>query len=183
MKPGDFYVLGMGARSLVLASSSPESESEMYASESVQSPSSSSSSDSVSPPRPPNHCSSPRPPRPPTPSRLLLRETVFDNSSSSDADPESSPGRESGPALHMQLVMGKSPVLFGKRTSSVASCHATCETTRKEQEKSHGHGHHLWQETGRVATRSVREGKGMRRGRRARPRTQNAPWPKREGRR
>jgi hypothetical protein len=150
----------------------------------------------------PSPCRAPRPPRPPTLCHplvlriivarlvllvlqlrvLLLRETVFDNSSSSDADPESSPGRESGPALHMQLVMGKSPVLFGKRTSSVASCHATCETTRKEQEKSHGHGHHLWQETGRVATRSVREGKGMRRGRRARPRTQNAPWPKREGR-
>jgi hypothetical protein len=33
-----------------------------------------------------------------------------------------------------------------------------------------------------VATRSVREGKGMRR-RVADPRTQNAPWPKREGRR
>ena len=151
----------------------------------------------------PSPCRAPRPPRPPTLCHplvlriivarlvllvlqlrvLLLRETVFDNSSSSDADPESSPGRESGPALHMQLVMGKSPVLFGKRTSSVASCHATCETTRKEQEKSHGHGHHLWQETSRVATRSVREGKGMRRGRRARPRTQNAPWPKREGRR
>lgn len=150
----------------------------------------------------PSPCRAPRPPRPPTLCHplvlriivarlvllvlqlrvLLLRETVFDNSSSSDADPESSPGRESGPALHMQLVMGKSPVLFGKRTSSVASCHATCETTRKEQEKSHGHGHHLWQETSRVATRSVREGKGMRRGRRARPRTQNAPWPKREGR-
>jgi hypothetical protein len=150
----------------------------------------------------PSPCRAPRPPRPPTLCHplvlriivarlvllvlqlrvLLLRETVFDNSSSSDADPESSPGRESGPALHMQLVMGKSPVLFGKRTSSVASCHATCETTRKEQEKSHGHGHHLWQETGRGATRSVREGKGMRRGRRARPRTQNAPWPKREGR-
>jgi hypothetical protein len=150
----------------------------------------------------PSPCRAPRPPRPPTLCHplvlriivarlvllvlqlrvLLLRETVFDNSSSSDADPESSPGRESGPALHMQLVMGKSPVLFGKRTSSVASCHATCETTRKEQEKSHGHGHHLWQETGRVATRSVREGKGMRRGRRARPRTQNAPWPNREGR-
>ena len=77
----------------------------------------------------------------------------------------------------MQLVMGKSPVLFGKkaRTSSRelsvprARRALVGREPRKEQEKSHGHDHHLLrQETASMATRSVREGKWMRRrGRRA----------------